>query len=758
MLEHKKIQNLNDYFKELNLRREKGVYFYRINGYSDEIAAFIKTYYNETRKKGVVIEGRISNPTENNLAYYSEIMGFDFQMNKQFITEKLKKWLPRMNESQTENISEALYTALDSMRKSGKTDAMLKNAYIKFMCWLYYKFERIVSLLGGNCIPKILYEGNISNYELILISILSHAGCDVVLLQYNGDDAYLKADRDSALSYNLSIPDMKPFPKEYCIKMLREEMKQDADRERLYGSMPSIANCTNAWMTGKGIEDIKKEPALRGSDERFFYNCFLRINGVEDRNTYAQELHQMQQELKRSDRKIVIVNHNITKPNPEEITEIRRKGSYEKADQLIMDLAGNISSSFNIQLQRIIRKAFVDTVLFESQKGEQNLHRLINKAVYLLCWLKRYSAVLFKNWKMRDISCFIYLGGCKDDNEAMFMRFLARTPVDVVILCPNRNLKCCLDDKLLYEINYPENMEITEYPEDSSQTRIGTTAYHAERDLDNLLYHDTGIYRNQQYRKANVICLQTMYEEIRILWDQELKYRPSFSVTDDIVNIPVIFAKVSGVKDGLIVSYWDTVKELITEDTLVIKSVPYITSTDMNPMKPYVAEFYKNGKLKTGEIKNHPKYPYGILREEMQDFMLDRLGELIRRKAVKGIGENGTEYTVIAQVLNLPKEIVRLIQKFDFTKKNPKLIYINVTEKVISLEDTIVCTFLNLIGFDVLFFVPTGYQSVEKYFNKNMMEEHQVGEYKYDMQVPELSSFKPVNTRHTWREKFFKRG
>ena len=45
MLEHKKIQNLSDYFVELNSRREKGVYFYRINGYSEEVGKFIKKYY-----------------------------------------------------------------------------------------------------------------------------------------------------------------------------------------------------------------------------------------------------------------------------------------------------------------------------------------------------------------------------------------------------------------------------------------------------------------------------------------------------------------------------------------------------------------------------------------------------------------------------------------------------------------------------------------------------------------------------------------
>lgn len=79
---------------------------------------------------------------------------------------------------------------------------------------------------------------------------------------------------------------------------------------------------------------------------------------------------------------------------------------------------------------------------------------------------------------------------------------------------------------------------------------MGTAAYHAERELDTIMYQDSGIYRNQQYGKANAVMLRTMYEEIPILWDQEVKYRPNFSVTDSVVNIPVIFAKVSGVKDG----------------------------------------------------------------------------------------------------------------------------------------------------------------------------------------------------------------
>ena len=232
-----------------------------------------------------------------------------------------------------------------------------------------------------------------------------------------------------------------------------------------------------------------------------------------------------------------------------------------------------------------MHKTFVDILLAESGKEGDNLNRLTSKAVYLLCWLKRYLPFLFSNWKMPEIGCFIHMGGCQNENEALFLRFLARLPVDVVILCPNRNVPCQLTDPLLYELNYEESLTMDRYPEESSQVKMGTVAYHAERELDTLMYQDTGMYRNMQYGKANIISLQTMYEEIKILWDQELKYRPDFSVVDGVVNIPVIFAKVSGVKDGHTAGYWTSVKELVTEDTVVIKRAPYIEPMAPNPMK-----------------------------------------------------------------------------------------------------------------------------------------------------------------------------
>lgn len=759
MFEHKKILSFDDYFVELNLRREKGVYFYRINGFNQYIKEFIIKYYDEARKSGVIIEGKIPNPDDNNLRFYDEIMGSSFEMSSEFIMTSLKKWLPRMNDYQRNTVGSSIFDSLSNMRNEGKTDNMLKNAYIKFMCWLYYKFERIVNRLGENVVPKILYEGEISKYELMLISILSNAGCDVVLIQYKGDEPYKKLDALSKLSDNLIVQNMTAFPQDFNLKAVRNEIVERANNERLYGEKPSVINCTNAWISGKWQDDIKNNFINRGNDPKLYYNCLYRVHGVPDKLLFANDLYKFQLELKSNKRRLAIIDkEGIVAPSPDEIAKINRK-NYGQTSQMIMDLSDNFKTIANQELRKIITKAFVDIILEESKLADMNLNKLTSKAIYIICWLKRYYQDLFSCWKLPEISCLIYLGGCKNANEELFIRFIARLPVDVLIIVPNLNSSCCLKDKVLYEVTYEDSMELNKFPRDSgSNLNIGTAAYHAERDLVQNLYQDTGMYRNKQYNKAIAVKLRTMYEELAIIWDKELRYRPNFSTIDDRVNMPVIFSKVSGVKNNDLSKYWSGIKSLLTEDTILIKDVPFIEHNSPNPVKLYVNDFFKNGKLQRNRIKESKGYQYGFIREEMQEHMLDKLEIMIEDRMIAGIFENGMEYTVIATVLNINKEWLRRIQKFDFTKKNPKIIYINTTENIISIEDSILMVFLNLIGFDVLFFVPTGYQSVENHIKRDLLEEHQIGEYVYDLRVPNFDEIPSNNRQQGWREKIFKRG
>lgn len=759
MLQLKEIKDLNDYFIELDRRETKCVYFSRINGFSDEIGTFLLKYYEEARRYGVVIEGRIPSPSGQNLEYFYEMMGTDFQLDSKFLSDNLKKWLPRLNGVQHSYVSQSFFDLLCQMKETGKTDSMLRNTYIKFMCWLYYKFERILNQLGQTHLPKILYEGSISSYELMLISILSNAGCDVVLLQYEGDLAYRTIDPNDVYSKNLHCMGMGPFPAGYHLGYIREQIQKKQNLQRLYGDTCTIKRYTNRWGFNADVNwlDVLKNEAKRGQEKNCFYNMFLRIDGVEDKMTYVNTLYQLQQELKSSRRGLVILNHTIPVPEPEEIASIRRR-PYSSVEQLIADLSLNLLPVSNRELQQLMRASFAEIILELADK-ETNGNRLLNKAVYLLCWLRRYQNRLFANWKLSQTGCFILFGGCQTETELWFLKFLSRLPVDVLMLCPQQNAKeFDRNEDDFFVIRYSDSLELNHYPEDAASARIGTAAYHAERELDTLLYENTGLYRNQQYGKANAITLQTMYEEIRILWNEELKYRPGFGVNHNIVNMPVIFSKVSGVKDGRVSAYWASIKALISQDTIVIKETPYVSHLTVNPMKAAAATFYKNGRLLREKIKEHPNYPYRLLRQEIQEMMLDTLDWLICSRVIKGIGVNGMEYTVISTVLSLPKEIIRLLQKFDYTKKNPKLIYILSGEQAVSPEDAILTAFLNRMGFDIVFFVPTGYQCVEAYFTDNIMEEHQIGEYLYDLCIPDFDLISSGAVRQSWRERIFKKG
>ncbi|MDE5753920.1 MAG: YceG family protein [Oscillospiraceae bacterium] len=748
MLAHQKIRKLDDFFQDLNSRSPKGVYFYRVNGWNPEIHAFIRNYYDTARRTGVVIEGGIPNPTNQNLAYYQEMMGMQFQMQEAFIQLSLRKWLPRMNPEQSNSVASSIYHTLNQLRQSGKPETVLKNIYIKFMCWLYYKFERILGQLGSTQIPKILYEGDISNHELLLISVLAHAGSDVILLQYHGDSNYLKLDAKSELSENLSFPKLNAFPEYFSLQHIRQELQEELNQKRLYGTLPDIANCTNAWISGNIFEDMKIPPAQRGQDKDFFYNCYCRVSGVEEKQSYPSQLYRFYSDLKNAGRNVVVLDHALTQPDASEVAAIRRKNPV-KLEDMIQDLAMNLTCPANLQLQRLLTKSFVDTMLEASKKPDSNFNKLMNQGIFLLCWFKRHQSVLFRNWKASDIGCMIYLGGCQNEKEAMFFQFLARLPVDVLILIPDQNQHCCLEDSLLYEQHFADSLNLTHFPRDISEIRVGTTAYHAERELDQILYQDSGIYRNQQYQKANAVTLRTTYEEIALYWREDVSMRPNFEVIDQTVNIPVLLAKISGVKDGDVHAYWDSIKALMPESPYVIYRPPFVqTAGTNNPLKSHSMNFLSRGKLQREKIRNDKYYSYGFLREEIQEHMLDKLQLMLDQKIIKGTYENGTEYDIIATILHLDISLIREIQKFDFTKKNPKLIYILANEKVLSLEDSIIMAFLHLVGFDILFLVPTGYQSVEKYFQKLEIDEHQIGEYLYDLRPPDLRRYagKPVKS------------
>jgi len=747
MLLHQKIKGLEDFFKRQNERKPKGVYFYRINSYDETILEFIRKYYDLAKREGAIIDKNIENPTADNIAYFNEIIGDKYVHGPGFMAEALKKWLPRIKDYQRASIADGIYDTLEVLRRQGKNIDILKNNFIRIMCWLYYNFYNIMERLGNDDVPKIIFWGNVNFSELSTLKILSNAGADIILVQPGGDSKYMTIDPKSEYSIDLGMGS-ESFPAGFDLQWLLKQHEEDKSKRLLYSNKASAKANTNTWLSGDLFEDLKN--TRRGENTSFFYNMFARINGCDNRNTYVNNLYLLYQDLKKANRSIKVINNKITNPSVDEISKIKR-GNYANENQLIMDLKKNINLKSNTFID-VARDAFVDTMIETGKLMNMDLNKMMNKGIYILCWFQRYIPDLLGNTDIHSPApILIYFGNVETDTESLFLNMAAKLPIDVIIFNPEKKVDKLTGERL-YEVHFEETLKVNEYPTDGNNLSMGTMAYNAERDLDTMMYSDTGMYRDMQFSKANIIKLSTTYEEINIYWKQEARFRPNFSTVDDIVNIPVMFAKISGVANSDTDTYFQNIKDLLTDTTLIYKNENIY---DRNcTVAAGVPSFFKNGRLDREGIKHSQIYKYDYLRAETQDYILDKLSELLRRKTIAGTGQNGTEYKIITIVLDLPKEILRFIQSFDFTKCPPKLIIVNTTETVISLEDSIIVAFLNLIGFDIVFFIPTGYDNVNKYFNNQIMEEHIIGNYLYDIAIPDFNRLRSVKEK---KKSFFSR-
>lgn len=100
-------EKLNDYFIPLSRRRERSVFFCRMDGLNGEIENFIRCYYDAARRNGVILDGRIPNPDVGQLSYFSEMLGTEFRHERTFLDQRLGVWLPRMSQSQRAAVAEA---------------------------------------------------------------------------------------------------------------------------------------------------------------------------------------------------------------------------------------------------------------------------------------------------------------------------------------------------------------------------------------------------------------------------------------------------------------------------------------------------------------------------------------------------------------------------------------------------------------------------------------------------------------------------
>ncbi len=715
----------------------------RLTLYNPDVDRFIERYYKLCRGCGGVFENKLANPaaeeTDNSL---SDLKG-TFSPSEDYIKGCLRNALS-LTEPLCGRLAAEISLCLNDSEKKGMNDNIRKNVFVKFLCWLKKYFGAPLAAVSRGETPSFLYFADPGKHDLWLLEAFSKCGFDILLI-LKDEAAYNAADPGGALSVKADISGIS-FPKDYSL----DKFKSYFDScDRLIAELSRDVKTEiipNVWLSGELLADIEKPSESRGSScsnagSRIF-TLYGRINGAEDKNSYLAGLYNMYLRLK-PQRRVLVIDEGIKPPSNDEIAAVRR-GNYSDIFSLIKDLSKNIVHS-SAQLQGLMRKAFGE-VMLEYFENKKDVRRALAKAVYLLCWLKRYQFELFSGWKAPDTAVLLFMGGCRDGKESLFLKLISRLPADVLIFAPDLDKKCALFDPRLFERNFVNSFPVQKFPRDEAALQMGTVAFYAERELDGMLYNDTGLYRNQQFIKANSLRLRSTYEEIALLWNEDVKYRPNFTASGGTAVIPVIAAKISGVKDKDVKNYWDNIYDLITEDTAVIANSPII-SEKYSGSPGHTVD--RNGRLQIREIKQNAAYRYGFLSEERQDYILEKIKLLTEASPL-------TPAETAAVGLSLSSELLRVIQKFDFTGKNPKLIYINTTETVITPEDSVMTALLGLLGFDVLYFLPTGYRCAESYLKPGAVEEHKIGEYMFDLDVPDFKNYRRTKRKGSIFDRFFK--
>ncbi|MDE7365389.1 MAG: YceG family protein [Ruminococcus sp.] len=725
--------NFNDF---LGNKRE---YCYgKITNITPSTESFLNDYRTEAVKYGTVLENGIPNPDTKNIQYCNQVISADFQNDVKYIKTEMKKLLDGANSGALTFLAQSIYNEFCILKQNGKNDNVLRNTFIKFMCWFKFDFSNTMYYLNSPFVPKVLYYGTVKHYEALFMKILHKAGCFIVVVQNGGDSAEISDVSEiqfngytSSASKSAPVSRTSPAPVS-ALHVKNEDIKIQAKWH----------SCTNIWTIQTSMDNITKKS--RGNDSTIYYNCFIQINGVNSKADYLSSLIQMYKAVK--SRNHVIVNKEIPLPDNNETSKFRVM-SHDNILSVIKELAGFIPE--NSDINRQIKSVFIDFLIDESQKANVNASVIRNSGIYLLCYLERYKEILFRNWKYPDIAVFIFMGAVKNKKTAMFLNFLAELPVDVLVLRPDLSTESLLDGKMLAEINYVDSLVVDSFPNENTRISIGTTAYHAEQEINQIMSENSVAFTNRQHKKAVAVCLRTMYEEIEQLWQEELKFRPNFSADDESVVMPVIFTKVSGVKDGDVTQYWRDIKRLVTEETFLIRKVPFMKPLQNNQMN---WSFSTNGKICREVIKSHASYRYGMLRNEIQEHIFDCMQRVLDSKMIKNVSEQ----KIVGVILNIDMTFINMIQNIDFTKKNPKVVCIITNENAVSEEDAVMLAFLSTTGFDVVFFVPTGYQTAEKYYIDGVVNEHQNGEYIYNLSVPDFH-VKSANPKLTLKERLFGR-
>lgn len=702
--------------------------FIRIVGYdnSDSFRSKIITKFAAVQKSGLFFDNKLPLASTAEISQAASYAAANLDDERAVKAGIDSFFAQKKLSGDTEQLAHLMLEAMNSC------GANKKNTYFVILCWLM-KYAPAKP-------AEVLYINKATKRELYLLYMLNILGAAITYVSLGEDaefDAFPYKNKVQLITGAQTAPIQIDFAN---IDLSRE--RQLADMRQAAESI--AGRVQRADTTAAGIfEDMmvthKQRVIKRGGV--FTDNCEIPVYmaaliGYDEEAVYTNMLVKFKEGFASSKKQLIFIGKNLDNPTAEEVKllgTVPRRSTEEMIDglALLIKLPGDPVRT------ALAQKALKDVLMGIAATNQTVALNYGNK---LITWLYRCTQARKYSVQYEDIPLILYYGDISQ-SELFFLHFMSRSGFDVIYITPNKTMLQLTAEKntdgrmQIFEL--PKSKDSGEYPDKPIKMKMATVAYSAERELDEMMYNgDAGIFRDFQFPNSQSITLKTTYEEIDILWKHEAKFRSGFSVSGNLVCVPNIFAKISGVKDGNLNAYWDDVRAKLTPDTVLYVKTAGAQQQGELDLSAY-RSFYRNGKIDTERLKGSMLNKYSYLPDRIQDLILFKLQETVDSGYLKLQGDD-LMCAVMHFGLNLDKEMLKIIQRFDFTKQIPKLIFIDPVEETFTLQECIMAVLCSIIGFDVLIYTPTGYKNIETFVKPEAFEEHTMNEFLYNVEVPKF--------------------
>lgn len=456
---------------------------------------------------------------------------------------------------------------------------------------------------------------------------------------------------------------------------------------------------------------------------------FMLIYGCYSADEYNNFLYNLRKDINK-ERPFAFIDTPLDEPSPE-VTASFLSIDRSSPSSIISGLCSLVDIKNSPKRNLIAQKALGDML---SMSNNDNFNSGLSMVLKLNLIANAIDA-----GRTDEIPMIMYYG-TPTPSDTMFLCYAQRCGFDIVCISPDkstlRSFEICPFADKLQKIELEASRRIMPFPTKLVKSKIATVAYNAERELDTQLYGGDTFFRDRQFSKMESAVLKTTLDEVMLLWDQSAKFRPGFAVRGETVVIPTIFAKINGVDDGDLKAYWEMVDDLITPDTVYIIKTPSGNSK-INVSRAY-ASFHNGWKIDVQAIKHSPAFKFGYFPEHLINQIFEKLQAMIDDGLLMlDTPAECVEYA-IHSVLTLDKNILRLLQKFDYTKDIPKIIIADTIESTFTKLECTQLLLLSYLGFDVLILSPSGYRDIELYVSEKAFETHTFNQFAYDIVAPKF--------------------